>query len=203
MTEDQNTRIPGVRTFVRTTKASVLAKDSHILDFLNETYQAVVRNHAPSWAGDKIIALYDEGHFGIYSEEEWAQRRQELQDIDELVKTVSGAEEPAVFEFGDESEYDKLVNWANKLDGGPSQIPEDLRVGDILVRRPGGNYQVYRQPEKGVATVPSGYFDVERARVRLELFKASVPYERDQTQLERAQEAESWIFGASDTRSDG
>jgi len=57
---------------------------------------------------------------------------------------VTNADNTQIFELSREEEWDALINWANKLDVGGSALPPEIRVGDVIIRRPNGVYQIYR-----------------------------------------------------------
>lgn len=57
---------------------------------------------------------------------------------------MTNADSTQIFELSRDEEWDEFINWANKLDGGGSALPPEIRVGDVVIRRPDGVYQVYR-----------------------------------------------------------
>lgn len=195
---DQDTPIPGVKTFQKLTQASVLRKGSHALDFIVDPNNVrAVAIDARHWTGDRIVALFDDDSLGLYTEAEWAQRQKELFEGAELSETLveNRKVETQVFELGEESERGVLAEWAKSLGYEGSELLAGVNVGDIVVRRAGGTFQVYADKARQTASAISAKNrEMERAHLRLGIFQNSME-EPGKSRLVVAKEAEEWILG--------
>lgn len=195
---DQDTPIPGVETFQKLTQASVLRKGSHALDFItNEKMREIVEASARNWLTDHVVALFDNGLVQVYTEEQWAQRQKELFEGAELAETLveNRKIETQVFELGEESERGVLAEWAKSFGYEGSELLAGVNVGDIVVRRASGTFQVYADKARQTASAISAKNrEMERAHLRLGIFQSSME-EPGKSRLEVAKEVEEWILG--------
>lgn len=181
---DQDTPIPGVETFIRTSKESVLAKGSHSLDFLDEDRQRVVRESiAPHWVADMFVVLYSDGDYDTLTEAQWEQRKTELRGIEQVVE----APRVHLFEMLGDTEIPAFIDWAQGVNPGVGfSIPP---VGTITIAR-GGRFELFVPEGKGRPEIghPEGYFDEQRAHNRLSILNIF-------HDLDDARAAEKWVLG--------
>lgn len=101
---------------------------------------------------------------------------------------MADSDSTQIFELSREEEWDTLINWANKLDGGGSALPPEIRVGDVIVRRPDGVYQIYRLFDRELAKKESTTSNGEYRR--MEILRVL-----GHASTEKLQEIDDWVTG--------
>lgn len=183
---DQDTPIPGVVTFIRTSKESVLAEDSHSLDFLNENQQLQGKKEAAGWPDDEdvFVVLYEDiDSWDWFTESEWEQRKTELRGIEQVVE----APRVHLFELRSAEEWGTFLSWSQEV--LPDSKPATPSIGDIVIAR-GGRFELFVPEGKDRPEIghPEGYFDEQRAHIRLTILNTL-------TDLDDARAAEKWVLG--------
>lgn len=183
---DQDTPIPGVKTFIRTSKESVLAEDSHSLDFLSKPQQRAGKREAAEWPDheDIFVVLYEDiDSWDWFTETEWEQRKTELRGIEQVVE----APRVHLFEMLSDTEIPDFIAWADAVYPGVRvSVPS---VGTITIAR-GGQFELFVPEGKDRPEIghPEGYFDEQRAHIRLSILSTL-------SDLDDARDAEKWVLG--------